>query len=65
MATVLVKSDVDETILLNERVEPVHLDSEQSSVQFLERLAWAIEEAEQRRRNGERHLPAPLSSPKP
>lgn len=50
MATILVKSDVDEAVLMNERVEPIHLDSEQSSVQFLERLAWAVEEAEKRRK---------------
>lgn len=42
MATVVVRSDVDQSILMNETVLPDHLDSEQSAVQFLERLNWAI-----------------------
>ena len=33
-------------VLLDEQVQGVHLSDEQSSVQFLERLAWAIEDGE-------------------
>lgn len=50
MATVVVRSDADQSILMSERVLPIHLDSEHSAVQFLERLALAIEDAEGPRR---------------
>jgi len=33
-------------VLLDEQVQGVHLEDEYSSVQFLERLAWAIEHGE-------------------
>jgi hypothetical protein len=33
-------------VLLDEQVQGVHLEDEHSSVQFLERLAWAIEDGE-------------------
>jgi hypothetical protein len=33
-------------VLLDEQVQGVHLSDEHSSVQFLERLAWAIEDGE-------------------
>jgi hypothetical protein len=33
-------------VLLDEQVQGVHLEDARSSVQFLERLAWAIEEGE-------------------
>lgn len=46
MARVLVQSDADQSILLSEMVLPVHINSEHSAVQFLERLAWAIEDSE-------------------
>lgn len=51
MATVLVRSDADQAILMSEQVVPAHLDDEHSAYQFLERLAWAIEDAEASRRN--------------
>jgi hypothetical protein len=37
-------------VLLDERVEPAHLDDEHHSVQLLERIAWALdaEDAEAR-----------------
>lgn len=38
--------DGDARVLLDEQVHGVHLEDEQSSVQFLERLAWAIEDGE-------------------
>jgi hypothetical protein len=31
---------------LDERVDPVALEDEHSSLQFIERVAWAIEDAE-------------------
>jgi hypothetical protein len=34
------------TILLDERVMPMHLDDEHQAQQVLERLAWAITDAE-------------------
>jgi hypothetical protein len=33
-------------VLLDEQVQGIHLEDERSSVQFLERLAWAIEDGE-------------------
>ncbi len=39
------------SLTLNEHINPIHMTDEHSSLQFLERLAWAIsdaEEAEQR-----------------
>ena len=33
-------------ILLDEQVQGIHLEDERSSVQFLERLAWAIEDGD-------------------
>jgi hypothetical protein len=33
-------------VLLDERVEPAHLDDEHHSVQLLERIAWALAHAE-------------------
>jgi hypothetical protein len=36
------------SLLLDERVDPVHLEDEHSSLQFIERVAWAIQDAEGR-----------------
>ena len=36
------------SVVLDERVDPIHLEDEQSSLQFIERVAWAIQEAEGR-----------------
>jgi hypothetical protein len=33
-------------VLLDEQVQGIHLEDERSSVQFLERLAWAIEDGD-------------------
>jgi hypothetical protein len=38
--------DGNARVLLDERVQGVQLGDEHSSVQFLERLAWAIEDGE-------------------
>ena len=49
--------DSSAQVLLDEQVQGIHLEDERSSVQFLERLAWAIE-------HGER-LGASLPPPRP
>ena len=36
------------SLLLDERVDPAHLEDEHSSLQFIERVAWAIQDAEGR-----------------
>ena len=56
MARIIVQADGPEpTTLLDERdVRPFHLEGE-SATQLLERLAWAIEDAE--RRTGRRWRP--------
>jgi hypothetical protein len=36
----------DATVLFNEYVHPVHLSSDHSAMQFIERLSWAISDAE-------------------
>lgn len=56
MATVIVKSDHDQSMLMQETVLPVHLDSEISAVQFLERLHAAIQDREGPRRSGRSDL---------
>jgi hypothetical protein len=35
-------------ILFDERVDPVSLEDEHSSLQFIERVAWAVQDAERR-----------------
>ncbi len=45
MATVIVRSDHDHQILMNEHVLPEYLDSDHRAVKLLEQLAWAIEDA--------------------
>lgn len=44
VAHVIVKTD-DSRVLMDEEVQPLHLDDDHSAVQLLERLAWAIEDA--------------------
>ena len=44
-------------VLLDEQVQGVHLEDEQSSVRFLERLAWAIEDGERLER-----VPSPTAT---
>jgi hypothetical protein len=53
MARVIVlpnAEDLDEglsgPVLLNERVDLVNLDDQHSSLQFIERVGWAIQDAE-------------------
>ena len=48
MAWLVVKNERGD-VLLNELVVPEHLDDERTSLQLLERMARAIEEAEKER----------------
>jgi hypothetical protein len=36
------------SVVLDERIDPVHLEDEDASLQFIERVAWAIQDAEGR-----------------
>ncbi|HXB63594.1 MAG TPA: hypothetical protein VNV42_01845 [Solirubrobacteraceae bacterium] len=51
MPRVLVTTDrptqSDARVLLDEQVHPVHLSSDHSATQFIERLGWAINDAEE------------------
>jgi hypothetical protein len=47
MARIIVTPDEQsDVVLLDENVYPVHLDNELSSLQVIERLAWAVCDAE-------------------
>ena len=47
MARIIVTPDErNDVVLLDERVYPVHLENKLSSMQVIERLAWAVEDAE-------------------
>jgi hypothetical protein len=50
MARIIVTTDQDErpdaAVLLEERVYPVHLATDHAATQLMERLAWAIGDAE-------------------
>jgi hypothetical protein len=47
MARVIVTPDEEtDVVLLDERVYPVHLENKLSSLQVIERLAWAVDDAE-------------------
>jgi hypothetical protein len=47
MARVIVTPDEQtDVVLLEERVYPVHLENKLSSLQVIERLAWAVDDAE-------------------
>ncbi|HEY4428204.1 MAG TPA: hypothetical protein VGN08_08390 [Solirubrobacteraceae bacterium] len=50
MARILVQADDDQTVLFDEHVSPIHLSSEHSATQLLERLEWAVEDESGRRR---------------
>jgi hypothetical protein len=41
-------------LLLDERVNPVHLSSDHAAMQFIERLGWAISDAEEAEQVGAR-----------
>jgi hypothetical protein len=47
MARIIVTPDEQsDVVLLDEQVYPVHLENKLSSLQVIERLAWAVEDAE-------------------
>ena len=62
MARIIVTTDPtgqhDEPVLLEERVYPVHLDDGHAASQLIERLAWAVTDAEQAQ-DGSSAQPAP------
>jgi hypothetical protein len=51
MPRILVLAECDDdrrgAVVLEERVVPVHLDSDRSSARLIERIGWAILDAEQ------------------
>jgi hypothetical protein len=58
MARIIVTADPSErdgsSVVLEERVYPVHLASDHSAAQLIERLAWAVSDAERRAQATER-----------
>ena len=46
MARVVVTDDSGDRILMDEQVQKVHLENRHSSLQVIERLVWAVEDAE-------------------
>ena len=71
MPKVIVVSELENgesTVLLEERVVPAHLEDEHSAAQLVERLGWAIVDAEQveappvpSRRPRPRHYSRPIT----
>jgi hypothetical protein len=56
MARVIVTPDEEtDVVLLDERVYPVHLENRLSSLQVIERLAWAVDDAEASQQKGPLH----------
>jgi hypothetical protein len=41
------KPDVEESVLFDEQVHSIHLDTDHSAGQFIQRLGWAISDAEE------------------
>jgi hypothetical protein len=58
MARIIVTADPSEgdgsPVVLEERVYPVHLASDHAAAQLIERLAWAVGDAERKRQASER-----------
>ena len=47
MARIIVTPDEQsDVVLLDERIYPIHLENKLSSLQMIERLAWAVKDAE-------------------
>lgn len=57
MAMVIVTSDNSTDVLMCEEVHPLHLADEHSSLQIIERIAWAVEAAAAH--GGAGHVSAP------
>ncbi len=57
MARIIVTADSSERhdapVVLEERVYPVHLASDHSAAQLIERLAWAVSDAERAERTAD------------
>ena len=47
---IVVDDAVDPDVFMDETVRPEHLDDQHSAGQLLERLAWAVQDAQHRRR---------------
>lgn len=69
MARIIVTADdrPDDPLLDERHIGAVHLESQQSAIQLLERLEWAIREAnvhaQRRRRSGRRRRRPPGRAP--
>jgi len=46
MPRVVVTDDSGDRVLMDEQVRKVHLENRHSSLQVIERLVWAVEDAE-------------------
>lgn len=46
MARVVVTDDSGDRVLMDEQVQKVHLENRHSSLQVIERLVWAVEDAD-------------------
>ena len=53
MARVVVTDDSGREVLLDERIQAIHLATTHSSTQMIERLTWAVQDAERNRDPGE------------
>jgi hypothetical protein len=64
MARIIVTPDErNDVVLLDERIYPIHLENKLSSMQMIERLAWAVEDAEASRPDDPaRHLGVQLQA---
>jgi hypothetical protein len=49
MARVVVTDDSGQEVLFDEQVQSIHLASPHSSTQMIERLTWAVQDAERDR----------------
>jgi hypothetical protein len=64
MARIIVTPDErNDVVLLDERIYPIHLENKLSSMQMIERLVWAVEDAEATRSDeGTRHVGVQLQA---
>ena len=46
MARVVVTDDSGDRVVMDEQVQKVHLETSHSTMQVIERLVWAVEDAE-------------------
>jgi hypothetical protein len=61
MARIIVTTDLtpdrDAPVLLEESVSSIHLDNDHNAAQLIERLGWAINDAENTQRSEQSKLP--------